>query len=326
MDVSGISLTVTEKYLENLQKRILRDVERTSQEHLKSRLQSLLVEVQKRIKPRKRPENEQVRKEPSPIFDAANLDKEEYEAVKGRLKGVLEEIKSQRPESRQNESDPSLTLNYQEETDGVSHTVLDAKNLTQDEYAIVKDRMRDMISDVEKRKLAFQRAQQRLQQQLEQKIQDETEQKLRQQIQQQIEGGIIGDFQRDDQEEGEIISLDDQEAGGIILLDDQEELDPASFAGVCQKVSQGETPVLFNNLELTDREQKIVEAFEEHLKQLKGLKRQQAFDLQHLTARSIREFEQVFKSYQPQGYLNVELHNIYNRLLALRSRFSVLLH
>ena len=70
----------------------------------------------------------------------------------------------------------------------------------------------------------------------------------------------------------------------------------------------------------------MVWAFHEYLHQMKGVKRQQSYDMQHLTARSIRELEQIFKTYQIQGYLRAELNNIYNRLLNLRGRFSVLLH
>ena len=70
----------------------------------------------------------------------------------------------------------------------------------------------------------------------------------------------------------------------------------------------------------------MVVAFTAHLTSYKGLKKQQVFEMQHLTARSIHELDQIFKTYQIQGYLKAELTNVYNRLLNLRSRFSMLLN
>ena len=99
-----------------------------------------------------------------------------------------------------------------------------------------------------------------------------------------------------------------------------------TFESACRRMSKGESLVMFDHLELSEREQMMVWAFHEYLHQMKGVKRQQSYDMQHLTARSIRELEQIFKTYQIQGYLRAELNNIYNRLLNLRGRFSVLLH
>jgi hypothetical protein len=48
--------------------------------------------------------------------------------------------------------------------------------------------------------------------------------------------------------------------------------------------------------------------------------------MQHLTARSIHELDLIFKTYRIQGYLKAELTNVYNRLLNLRGRFSILLN
>ena len=99
-----------------------------------------------------------------------------------------------------------------------------------------------------------------------------------------------------------------------------------TFESACRRIGKGESLVLFDHFELSEREQMMVWAFHEYLHQMKGVKRQQSYDMQHLTARSIRELEQIFKTYQIQGYLRAELNNIYNRLLNLRGRFSVLLH
>lgn len=106
----------------------------------------------------------------------------------------------------------------------------------------------------------------------------------------------------------------------------EEESGELTFEAACRRVSKGESLVVLEKVGLSEREQLMLWAFHEFLHQMKGVKRQQSYDMQHLTARSIRELEQIFKTYQIQGYLRAELNNIYNRLLNLRGRFSVLLH
>jgi hypothetical protein len=98
------------------------------------------------------------------------------------------------------------------------------------------------------------------------------------------------------------------------------------FIAACEKVSQGNSPALFDAMSLTDRERDLINAFIAHLSTYKGLKKQQAFEMQHLTARSIHELDLIFKTYKIQGYLKAELNNVYNRLLNLRGRFSILLN
>ena len=100
----------------------------------------------------------------------------------------------------------------------------------------------------------------------------------------------------------------------------------AEFTEICEKVSQGHSLKLFDSIALSEREQDLVNTFVAHLSSYKGLKRQQAFEMQHLTARSISELDLIFKTYHLQGYLRAELMNVYNRLLNLRSRFSILLN
>ena len=72
--------------------------------------------------------------------------------------------------------------------------------------------------------------------------------------------------------------------------------DELTFEAVCRRIGKGESLVLFGKINISEREQLMVEAFKEHLTQMKGLKRQQVFDMQHLTARSIRELETDFKN------------------------------
>ncbi len=338
MDASEIPITVAEKYLENLHKKILQQLERASTGKFKSRMQFLLPRVQERVKfleqelqpSQKREQDEQ---KSSLIFDTASLSREEHNVVKNRLKDVLNDIKRQRLESHQDGLDPSLTLGYQEEAEGASHTVLDAVNLTEQEYDLVKERMRELMGDVKKERgvatqkanlVSFQEIQQQLQQQIEQEVREETEQKLHKDIQQDIEREINQGVLPEDQK-AENQKAEDQKAEKL-KAEDQKEEGTLTFSTICEKVSRGEALFLFDKVQLTEREQEMLQAFDGHIRQFKGVKQQQAFDLQHLTARSIRELEQIFKTYQPHGYLNVELHNVYNRLLTLRSRFSILLH
>ncbi len=348
MDASEIPITVAEKYLENLHKKILQQLERASTGKFKSRMQFLLPRVQERVKfleqelqPSQK--REQDGQKSSLIFDTASLSREEHSVVKNRLKDVLNDIKRQRLESHQDGLDPSLTLGYQEEAEGASHTVLDAVNLTEQEYDLVKERMRDLMGDVKKERgvvtqkanlVSFQEIQQQLQQQIEQEVREETEQKLHKDIQQDIEReinqGVLPEDQKAEDQKAEDQKAEKLKAEKLkaekLKAEDQKEEGPLTFSMICEKISRGEALFLFDKVQLTEREQEMLQAFDGHIRQFKGVKQQQAFDLQHLTARSIRELEQIFKTYQPHGYLNVELHNVYNRLLTLRSRFSILLH
>jgi hypothetical protein len=96
------------------------------------------------------------------------------------------------------------------------------------------------------------------------------------------------------------------------------------FVDVCDKISKGHSLELLKTLSLSEREQDLLSAFTAHLSNYKGLKKQQVFEMQHLTSRSIHELDLIFKTYHIQGYLKAELTNVYNRLLNLRGRYSIL--
>ena len=96
------------------------------------------------------------------------------------------------------------------------------------------------------------------------------------------------------------------------------------FVDVCEKISKGQSLELLKKLTLSEREQDLINAFTAHLSNYKGLKKQQVFEMQHLTSRSIHELDLIFKTYRIQGYLKAELNNVYNRLLNLRGRYSIL--
>ena len=301
MDTPEIPETATEEYLEKLEEKIFKQLEKTSNKKVRTYLQALLKKVQKRKRQVQQESSESVadvshtnQKDPLKIFDTAHLTKEEQQKVKKRLKVVLEEIKGHRPKSQQDSFDLPFSSGSQEgDADLSPQTILNTVHLTGQEYEIVKERMKEMLAEVEQQILN-----------ISQKSKQKTEQKP------QVEA---------DQEE--IPPKAEQKSP----QENQKETGSISFATVCRRVGKGESLILFDKIALSEREQELVQAFREHLAEMKGLKRQQAFDMQHLTARSIRELEQILKTYHLQGYLRAELNNVYNRLLNLRSRFSILL-
>ncbi|MDY0094250.1 MAG: hypothetical protein RBT80_16265 [Candidatus Vecturithrix sp.] len=342
-----IPKTATEEYLEKLTEKILMQLEKATNRSVRLRLTSLLQEVQRRKKKllqEKTPTTSQgnvlAEKESAmKMFDTANLSTNEQQQVKERLRHVLEDIQRQRPESQRSSVPLSISSNEQSEIS--PQAILNRVDLTKQEYQIVKDRMKDMLTEVQEQR----------QQLLNAEAQEEEEEEIL------LEEEILPEAelpQTDLLLKGEVISEDDLNSNDIILLEDEvfqheETLEKLaeqheegkrepiqakqegeieeifSFEAICKKVKAGEPLLLFNQTELTEREQAMLVAFEGYIKQTKGLKRQQVFDIQHLTSRSIRELDQLFKTYHLQGYLNVELHNIYNRLLNLRSRISILL-
>ena len=282
--------TATEEYLEKLTEKILKQFEKTTNKQVKVRLTTLLQEVQRRkrklLSPPSTAKTEIYRADKrAPLFDTTHLSRGEQQQVKARLKNVLEEIKKQRPESQQQSFQLPLSPEGQEEEEESPQALLNTVRLTDREYDIVKERMKDMLADVEQ-----------------------------QQSERQPE--IVEEEEKPEQKPAKKQETSQRE---------QKKVETFSFDTICQKVNAGEPLALFDHLTLTEREQAMLQAFEGHIKQTKSLKRQQVFDIQHLTSRSIRELDQLFKTYHLHGYLSVELHNIYNRLLNLRSRISILL-
>lgn len=347
MRLPEIPDTATEAYLEKLTDKILNQLEKATNRNVRLRLTALLQEVQRRKKKllqeaAEREENtsQSNKQDTINMFDTANLSNTEQQQIKDRLKHVLKDIKQQRPESQQ------FTLELTEpeyaQVESSPQALLSTVELTEREYQIVKERMKDMLSEVQEQR------QDRL---LEEHIAEEEEEEIL------LEEEIIPGEESSQEEtplEGEIIGEEELEPEDVILLEeevkseeqlaaeedmlqenaeinasadepDEEGEEMFSFDSICNKVKAGEPLTLFSKVILTEREQAMFEAFKGYIKQTKGLKRQQVFDIQHLTTRSIRELDQLFKTYHLQGYLSVELHNIYNRLLNLRSRISILL-
>ncbi|PID59128.1 hypothetical protein CSB45_01620 [candidate division KSB3 bacterium] len=172
-------------------------------------------------------------------------------------------------------------------------------DLSPEDYGIIKKRMTDMLHGIKKEK-------------------DEDEGIL--------ELGEEEEIEQPSDLSQQFMSRDAEHLplhGDTLVAEPDREL---TFSDACRRVGQGEAPALLEQVDISEREQEMLAAFTRHLSQMKGLKRQQIFEMQHMTGRSIRELEQIFKTYHLQGYLRAELNNVYNRLLNLRSRFSILQH
>lgn len=283
MRIPKIPATASQEYLEDLEEKIKQQLSKTSNVKVKAQLQALLKllkemqqlrqgQPQQKISSRVLVEAlAQINKNaPLSVPDTTNLTEEAQEAVKNRLKDVLEEIQSQQPELRESSSEPSEPSIPGENDESSRSSVLDTVHLTAQEHQIVKERMREMLKVV----------------------QNQQQEPAAQESHPQIQPGT----------------------------------DDISFSAVCRRIGKGESLKLFANIDLSKREQEMLQAFEDHLSQVKSLKKQQVFDMQHLTSRSINELDQIFKTYHLQGYLRAELNNIYNRLLNLRGRLSTLLN
>ncbi len=255
--------------------------------------------------------HEKEKKQTQPV----NLSRDQQEAVKTRLKETLRKIYTQQVTNEEERSElPPAEKTGEARTPELVETK-DRQGFAEKEQKNFSLRLQKLFVEMKLQKAGIpdetrtrlSSVQQRLHDQMTEEA--EQEKALRQKIEQQKAAEkapqrYIGfEVRPEDIPEGEL-----------------------PFEEACQKVKAGESLGLLYKAGLTRREKEMLWAVEGYLKELKGLKRQQTFDLQHLTAKSIRELEQIFKTYQPQGYMNVELHNVYNRLLTLRSRFSILLH
>ena len=307
-----IPLTATETYLEKITEKIHKRLEETDSERVKKRLYALLKTVEERQQQLQQHTKTSATQTSQESSKAPYKHLEEFELLDNEQKDV----------------EPS-------------QAPLETGDLTDEGDTFVQDPMAEMIAEIqEQQEKSFQHlevdeetifelgpdlelildSKQTVEPVSEREIETSQEQIIELGPEHEIEPGT----------EQEVIPTSEQATEPVQELQpelsEQTDLELLSFENICQRVGKGESLILFEKIALSEREQQIIEAFNEHLTQMKGLKRQQAFDMQHLTARSIRELEQILKTYHLQGYLRAELNNIYNRLLNLRSRFSILLH
>ena len=350
MEIPQIPDTATETYLEHLEDNITRQLKRTKNKKIRAHLEGMLKEVRRRLAE----------------FRQQSQEEPDQTAVDGlgvfELTDIVEEVSEEAPDQESQEEADVLVLTdiVEEVSEEISP---ENEDLSEKERGVVKDRLRDVIEKFQDRKQASpQQSSTMLLSDIMEEVNEEAPLDtldLTEQAQEKIKNrlkGILEAFREKSQEPTTQSILENlteinkgipsDEAG--ILVEEQEtvqfrpgeftqrfqagdkDFQPVStdeeFIAACEKVSQGHSPGLFDGIALSDRERDLVNAFIAHLSTYKGLKKQQAFEMQHLTARSIHELDLIFKTYKIQGYLKAELNNVYNRLLNLRSRFSILLN
>jgi hypothetical protein len=364
MQMFHIPDTATETYLERLAENISRQLEKTQNPKQRVQMKSMLIEVQKRlVAARHKTEHLPVRDVPDnlEVLELTDMMEEEQATVEFVSGGVP--VPAAEPTEEAEADILELTELHQENVLPLSAELAD---LSEKEQVIIKERLRLAMerqreaapSESEANLLS-----KVVQEINEQPLLDHTDLSTEQQehLKERLKG-ILHKFQNrsaisdllDEDSTPRVtitrwyqLSPEQQRliAEGIAAPDGQDlELVPPPpdkpeekyefrpltndkmFIEVCQKVSQGEPVDLLQALKLSDREQDLVNALAMHLSSYKGLKKQQIFEMQHLTARSIYELDLIFKTYHIQGYLKAELTNLYNRLLNLRGRFSVLQH
>lgn len=346
----------TESYLEKVAEKIYLRLDGSDNARVKERLHTLLATVEERrlllhqqAKMEREAElkdSEQLPETPLELLESTELSEKEQQNIKKRLKNVLADIKQQHsafPQETMTFSPPSQAVSPEADDNepAPSSTILAKLDLTQEDYGLVKERMAEMLNEIKQQQ--ENEEEEILELGPEQAIELGPDLEIDLLVEQTIDLGPENEVF-----EGETLQLNadpalesaglnggtDGEASLQQAIPSQELIDKTveeesgqlTFSEACRRVSKGEAPALLGKVGLSEREQEMFTAFTDHLSQMKGLKRQQVFEMQHMTGRSIRELEQILKTYHLQGYLRAELNNIYNRLLNLRSRFSVLQH
>jgi len=360
MEISQIPDTATETYLEHLESNIVRQLKKTKNKKIKAHLQGMLQEVRDRLKEFR----QKLRQEPEQV-SADELEVLELTEIVEEVGEETPEEAQEFPQEPEEASVDELgVLELTDIVEEVSEEISpEIEDLTEKEQEIVKDRLKEVVEKFQDRKQASpQKSDTLLLEDIMQEVSEEAPldtTDLSESAQEKIKNrlkGILGAFQAKAQEsthQSFIETLTKVSRGGAVdeaghPIGEQETVQfrtgefaekiqkgdkgfqavstDEEFIAACEKVSQGLSPALFDSIGLSDRERDLVSAFIAHLSTYKGLKKQQAFEMQHLTARSIHELDLIFKTYKIQGYLRAGLANVYNRLLNLRSRFSILLN
>ena len=241
-----------------------------------------------------------------PAEEQEDLSTQEHRVMKERLQQVLQRVRAQREGAP---GTPEQSILAQVMQDMGQEEPLDSTDFSEAQEEKVKERLKHILE-----------AAQAKQQQVGREIDTQS---LRQTLLQMYPTNAE---LKEALKPGENrLSLDVKEGADVVPV---QEFHPLSkdeeFVSVCEKVSKGQSLELLKTLSLSEREQDLVNAFTAHLSSYKGLKKQQVFEMQHLTSRSIHELDLIFKTYRIQGYLKAELNNVYNRLLNLRGRYSIL--
>ena len=361
LPIPQIPENATESYLEKVAEKIHLRLNESENKLIKERLHSLLATVEdRRLRLHQQAQadleaeqaiSEQSAETPLELLQNTELSEKEQQSIKKRLKNVLADIKQRQSSFREETitlSPASKRTPFEDEHEAESpppNTLLAKLDLSQEEYGLVKERMAEMLTDIKRRHEREQTPEEDeeiLELGPEQAIELGPEQEIDLLVEQTIDLGPELEVYEGETLQMDIAGSEAPEAEGAdVAVGESEQAIPSqlliektaaeesgelTFSDACRRVSKGEALVLLEKVGLSEREQEMFAAFSEHLSQMKGLKRQQVFEMQHMTGRSIRELEQIFKTYHLQGYLRAELNNIYNRLLNLRSRFSILQH
>ncbi len=355
--------TATEEYLEKLEEKIRPRLE-SATPIVAARLHAMLEEVYRRrqqLQDEAATFVEDVTSSVSPDDPIGTLatdvlNEEEQQQVKARLQKILDDVKQQRADSPYETRTFVPPQSRADSEEGTSPFHAGADSLTDQEFLLVKDRMKDMLSEVQQQRQQtpedidedifeldesneFSEGEFELSEDLEVNpadrppLPEESEFVLGEnfEVVEEIKKERVDEKQPERTQKFDVTDeeyLEFQERFRTlkqqIEVTAEEKSGELTFEGACRRVSKGESLVLLEKVGLSEREQLMLWAFHEFMHQMKGVKRQQSYDMQHLTARSIKELEQIFKTYQIQGYLRAELNTIYNRLLNLRGRFSIL--
>lgn len=346
MNIPEIPATATEEYLEKLTEKIFLQIEAATNQHVRERLHLLLEKVETRK--RQLLQEAQALTADTPyvvtLGDTAKFSTaDNRDDVKQRFKDVLAEINKQR---RELPLPDTLAFPFAEakqpagiELENVAEQTLTALNLNDHEYELVRQRMAGLLDIVKKQAAEVPGAPEPISPadllpeeegpvfDLEDEILEPTAAITPETPPTAVD---VADDALAEIDEDALIELtkfsEITAEPALETLPDDVLSGDVTFETACRRIGNGEALAIFGKIPLSSRERAMLNAFQEHLHQMRGVKRQQAFDMQHLTARSIRELEQIFKTYHLQGYLRAELGTIYNRLLNLRSRFSLLLH
>ena len=359
MDALHIPETATETYLEHLADNITRQIERSQNKKVRAHLDLMLENVYARLQEKRRESQKFPQRDDDDDIEVLELT-DEFEE-----EGAAEAAEAPRPgqpNEEVGEQEDVLLLTELIEEEGQLAAADD--DFSTQEHLVMKDRLRAVMQKVQERKsrtpeeddgvvLADVMREISTEEPIDSdELSSDQENKVKERLKR-----ILGAVQAKNSPSSDDALTDDditqtltrKYRGSIdswddVPVEDQEEGTPEQTTGVvaaktfqplskdeqfidiCKKISQGHSIELFQSMPLSDREQDILNAMTSQLNSYKGLKKQQVFEMQHLTARSIHELDLIFKTYHIQGYLKAELNNVYNRLLNIRGRFSMLLN
>lgn len=364
MDALHIPETATETYLERLAENISRQIARSQNKKVRAQLDTMLEHVYTRLQEKRRESQQFPQGDDDDDFEVLELtDEFQEEGAAAGPEPQDDGVPDAEAPSDSGQPDVLLLTELLEEEEQLSAADAD---LSTQEHQVMKDRLRQVRQKIQERKKLTPEEDDGvvladvLREVSEEDVIDSADfsSEQKDKVKNRLKGILEAvqakkDHLAESAETGDLlqtltrgyrgrVEVEGASAGGIEgeaaawdaekqpLTTIQQRFEPLSkdeqFIDICRKISQGQSFDLFQTMRLTEREQDILNAMASHLNSYKGLKKQQVFEMQHLTARSIHELDLIFKTYKIQGYLKAELTNVYNRLLNIRSRFSMLIN